>query len=418
MLKLRKKKREDKQVASQQLIKETNRTLIFNLINKYGPVSRADLAYTTGLSPTTVSSLTEELIENEIIIETGEGSSATSGRKPIMLEVNPAGGYIASIELLTEGFIFHIYDLKCTPIISRKIDVNDYNNIGSEIVAAIEKELTALGINEEKLFGICLGVPGLIDIEKNLVATSTVVPMDENNNFYYRIKERYKDIQVLLGNESWFAAYAEKEFGPSKNIKNLVFIDINVGVGSGIILNDRIFTGSKGLAGEIGHMTIDINAPECKCGNKGCLEMMVSIPAIIEKVVSGMKQGKHTILKELAGNNPEKINIDAISKALYCEDMLVSGVIDNTAKILASGITNVINLLNPEEVVIGGEITKLGNVFLQKLKKHMKDIQLKPNKDSINLRFSSLKGNSVTLGGAKYTLDNIFEPKLLQGIGI
>ncbi|NSW89902.1 MAG: ROK family transcriptional regulator [Firmicutes bacterium] len=413
MLKLKKTKKEEKQAANQQLVKETNLTLIFNLINRYGPVSRADLANITGLSPTTVSSLAEELIKNDIIVETGEGATTTSGRKPIMLEVNPAGGYIASVEMVTEGFFFYLYDLKCNQVLGKKVEVTDYSTIGQEIVVTLEKNLQAANIDEVKLFGICLGVPGLIDTENNRVTTSTVIPIDESNDFYYYIKDRYNDIPILLGNESWFSAYAEKEFGSDSNVRNLIFIDINVGVGSGIILNGQIFTGSLGLAGEIGHITIDINAPGCKCGNRGCLETMVSIPSIFHNIVAGIKSGRDTIVKDVIGNNFNKINIDIVREAFSKKDKLVSEVIDDTAKKLAFGITNIINLLNPEEIVIGGEITKLGNEFLQKVKKYIDDIQLKPNKGRIQIRFSLLKGNTVTLGGAKYVLDNIFEPGVL-----
>ncbi|HHY23168.1 MAG TPA: winged helix-turn-helix transcriptional regulator, partial [Clostridiaceae bacterium] len=154
MLRLRKTRKEEKQAANQQLVKETNLTLIFNLINRYEPVSRAELAHITGLSPTTVSALAEELIENDIVVETGEGVTTTSGRKPIMLEVNPEGAYVASIEMIAEGFIFYLYNLKCNEVTGKKIEVSDYSTIGREIVHTLEKELISSNIDESKLFYI------------------------------------------------------------------------------------------------------------------------------------------------------------------------------------------------------------------------------------------------------------------------
>jgi len=417
MLKLKKARKEEKQAANQQLVKETNLTLIFNLINRYEPVSRADLAHITRLSPTTVSSLAEELIENDIVVETGEGVTTTSGRKPIMLEVNPGGAYVASIEMVAEGFIFYLYDLKCNEVTGKKVEVSDYSTIGREIVSTLQKNLTSSNIDENKLFGICLGVPGLIDMENNRVTTSTVVPIDDSNDFYYYIKNRYSDIPILLGNESWFSAYAEKEFGSDVNIQNLVFIDINIGVGAGIILNGQIFTGSRGLAGEIGHISIDMNGPRCKCGNRGCIETMVSIPAMLHSLMSGIMSGENTIAKEIIEKNNNKVTIETMREASLKNDRFVLGIIDDSAKRLAFGITNIINLLNPEVVVVGGEITKLGNIFLEKTKKYIEDIQLKPNKGKMEIKYSTLKGNTVTLGGAKYVLNNIFEPGvLLDGI--
>jgi len=415
MLKLRKDKKEEKQAANQQLVKETNQTLIFNLINKYGSVSRAELAHATGLSPTTVSSLAEELIKNDIIFETGEGTTTTSGRKPIMLEVNPAGGYIPCIEVTEWGFNFSLYNLKCDEVVEKKIEISEYSTIGYSIAHTIKNTLQELKIDENILFGICLGVPGLIDLVNNRVTTSTVIPIDENNDFYKCVKERFEEVPVFLGNESWFSAYAEKEFGTDTNVQNLIFIDINTGVGAGIILNGQIFTGVLGLAGEVGHMSIDMNGPICKCGNRGCLETMVSIPAIVENIASKIKSGKDSFLdkgvlqKLIKSNNA----INDIRLAFNNNDQAVKEIIEITAKRLAFGITNIVNFVNPEVVVIGGEITKLGVEFLEKIRFYMKGIQLKPNEGKIEIKYSTLKSNTVTLGGAKYVLDNILNPGVL-----
>lgn len=415
MLRLKKRKKEEKQAASQQLVKETNLTLIFNLINKHGSISRAELAHVTGLSPTTVSSLAEELIENDIIFETGEGTTTTSGRKPIMLEVNPDGGYIPSVEINERGYNFSLYNLKCDEVVEKRIKVLEYDTIGFSIAQTIKNTLDELKIPEQKLFGICLGVPGLIDLVNNRVTTSTVVPIDESNDFYTYIKDSFDDVPLLLGNESWFSAYAEKEFGTDTNVNNLVFIDINTGVGAGIIINGKIFTGSSGLAGEVGHMSIDMDGPLCKCGNRGCLETMISIPAILKSITAQIQSGKRSLLDEITLEDLKSNGgqIDYILKAYHTNDSVINDIIDITAKRLAFGITNIINFINPEVVVIGGEITKLGTEFLKKIGFYMKDIQLKSNKGKVDLKYSTLKGNTVTLGGAKYILDNILNPGML-----
>ncbi|NMB95188.1 MAG: ROK family protein [Clostridiaceae bacterium] len=416
MLKLKKGNKEEKQAANQQLVKETNLALIFNLISKYGPVSRAELAHITGLSPTTVSSLAEELINNDIIIETGEGTTTTSGRKPIMLEVNPNGAYIFSIEINERGYICSLYNLKCNEVIEKKVNIIEYDEIGSSIIRTMEETLHDLNIPEEKLYGICLGVPGLIDLDNNRVTTSTIVPIDESNDFYTCIKERFEGVLVFLGNVSWFSAYAEKEFGTDISINNLVFIDINTGVGSGIIINGKIFKGSLGLAGEVGHMSVDMNGPLCKCGNRGCLETMVSIPAIAQSIASKASYELSSVLgKNISGGLTKNSSlIDIIQEAYYNNNLIVREIVDITAKRLAFGITNIVNFINPEFIVIGGEITKLGTLFLEKIKFYMKDIQLKPNKGKIELKYSTLKGNTVTLGGAKYILDNILNSGMLS----
>ena len=134
-------------------------------------------------------------------------------------------------------------------------------------------------------------------------------------------------------------------------------------------------------------------------------------------LTNNIVSGRKTLVKEIIAKNHDRITVEIIREASLKKDELVLEILDDSARKLAFGMTNIINLLNPEVIVIGGEITKLGNVFLERIKKYIEDIQLKPNKDKIEIRYSSLKGNTVTLGGAKYVLDNIFEPGiLLDGI--
>jgi predicted NBD/HSP70 family sugar kinase len=389
--------KQQKHVASQQLIKESNLKLIFKLINQYQPVSRAELANKTGLSPTTVSSLTEELINNEFVIETGIGESATSGRKPIMLEINCSGGYVASFEMILGGFILSVYDLKCNEISDKYFIVTDYNSIGEQMIGAIESHIESGNIDETKLLGICIGVPGLIDIENKRVISSTVVPVDENNDFYSVIKKRFNNSLIYLGNQSCFYAYAENIFGVDKQVNNLIFMDINVGIGAGIILNGQIFTGSFGFAGEIGHMTIDANGPKCKCGNKGCLEAMASIPAIIQ------------IVKDKADNKYNEITIDLLVKEANSGDDLILQILNETSEKIAVALNNIINLFNPEMIVIGGDIIKFGDILLDEIKKRVLRKAFKNNLNNTKIIYSRLGKNAVTLGGARYVLDSFFK---------
>jgi len=405
---LRKKNKNENQTANLQLVKETNITLIFNLIYKHGPISRAELAQKTKLSPTTVSSLVEELLDGSMIIETGAGETTTSGRKPIMLEINPDGGYILSFEMLKDALLCEMYDLKCNDICSYKEKVDDYGIIGKIIIHEAEKLLKQNNISEEKLLGICIALPGLIDIENKRVTSSTVIPIDENNDFFSEIKQRFGNVPLFVENQSYLCAYAEKEFGIDEDIENLVFIDINVGIGAGIIIGGNVFKGSFGLAGEIGHITIDMNGPRCKCGNRGCLEIMASVPAIIQKIIFAIMSGRDTLVKKVIGNDYNRINIDIIKYAIENNDELVMEIMDETAMKLAFGINNVINLYNPQVIVIGGEIADAGSFFLEKLKHYLHSIELKPNIDRVKLKYSSLEKNAATLGGARYVLDNIF----------
>lgn len=399
-----------KQTANLQLVKETNLALIFNLIYKYRPVSRADLAKITRLSPTTVSSLVDELLHKKLVIETGFMETGKSGRKAVLVDINETGRYVVSVELVEDGFCCFFYNLLCKKTAGKKYLLKDLSNIGKDIVSAVEESLEDGNIPEESLIGINIGVPGLIDYGSGKVISSTVIAISGDNSFYDTVKQRFSSIPVILDNESSFCAYAEKEFGLGNSIKQLIYIDVNVGIGAGIILDGRIYRGAYGFAGEIGHMTIDMNGPKCKCGNRGCLEQLASIPAIIQKAVFAIMSGRETAIKSIIENDLNKINIGVIGSAAEMGDELALEVISENAARLASGINNVINMYNPQIVVIGGEITRLGKVFLDKLRNCLEDISLKPVPSRTEIVYSSLGDNPATLGGARYMLDNIFNP--------
>jgi Transcriptional regulator/sugar kinase len=183
-------------------------------------------------------------------------------------------------------------------------------------------------------------------------------------------------------------AYAEKESG--LNISNLISIDIGDGVGSGLVIGGKLFLGSSGMAGEFGHICVDIGGMQCGCGSRGCLESYISIPAIINKVskITGTA-ALEDILTELKKGNASVIKI-----------------IDETAEILSYGINNIINFIDPELIIIDGNIKIFGDYFLRPLIKYLS--QKKLLNRLVTVRYSEIEGNAVTLGGAKYAFDTIY----------
>ena len=388
--------------GSQQLIKETNIRRIFKLVSISDGISRAEIANRTGLSPTTVSTLAEELIFAGFIFEDGTGDIPTSGRKPIMLKVKPKGGCIIAADLQDNGYNLGLFDLNCCSISENFIVLPEYDNLGISMLEEISKAIKKNGFQKVQLLGICIGAPGIIDRKNNKIISSTILPIDIKNDFYSVIQESYPGIRLELINESSLSAYAEKEFGKiTGNIDNLIYVDIHTGIGAGIIINGRMYEGSGSLAGEIGHISVDINGPHCKCGSRGCLETLASIPALIADI-------EHD-----TGFPPEFPNAGSLDERFriiaeeYIDNGEFSDEIQRMARYIAYGINNAVNLLNPGVVVIGGKATELGEKFLWEVQKNMKTIGLDGNKDT-PIRLSGFKGNPVTAGGARHIFNIIF----------
>ncbi|SEO05182.1 ROK family protein [Paenibacillus sp. OV219] len=385
------------------LVKQSNLSLLFTLIQKYERISRAQLAEMTQLSPTTVSTLTDELLSKRLIRETGAGVSETRGRKPIMLEIRPDGGYVAAAEWMNDRFSLFLYDLQGNEVGGGESIIKDYTQIADLLSRRLDELVAEYGLSAAKLVGLCIGIPGLIDFEHQRVIQSTVLAIERDNNFYEQLQVRYGAMPIMLGNQSSFYAYAEQAYGAAKAYKDMIFIDSNVGIGAGFLLDGKIFTGSRGLGGEIGHMTIDRHGPRCKCGNRGCLELMAGLPAILNKLQFAILSGRATSLQPQLETNP----IPAIRSAFEQGDLLVVEVLDEMARDLAFGITNVVHLINPEAVMIGGRITQLGDAFLRLLQDAVAEKLPHIPPDKLAVRYSELQEDAVTRGASRYLLDQI-----------
>ncbi|MBR5542472.1 MAG: ROK family protein [Oscillospiraceae bacterium] len=352
---------------------------MFNYINENQPVSRASIAHATGLSPTTVSSLVDELIVESMVLETGVGKLSGSGRKPIMIEVNPSGGCVVGVEIKAGRVDFEVFNLEGRSLLYHERIISDYSNLGDIISCEVERLCNGFG----RLLGICIGVPGVID-RKTKRVLSTLIPIKPDNDFFSVLCKRFPDVKIKLGNESSYCAYIEKAES-KKGIRDLVYIDINVGIGAGIILDNRIFTGAFGNAGEFGHVSVDINGRACKCGNRGCLEAMAGTPAICEAA-----------------------GVTKISEIDTSDEKTLEKLHD-IGRYIAAGINNIVNMINPEMVILGGEIVKLGEPFLEMIRRELETIMFDVQSEKISVVYSSVDGNPVTKGAGRYLLDRIFE---------
>lgn len=382
--------------ANLQVVKSANLSLIFGLIHQKEPVSRANLAKLSGLSPTTVSALVDELIEEGMVAETGIANTTVTGRKPVMLAICPSGGYVMGIELDADGFSAGLYDLKGGLVRERTGKLHD----ADALIAALD-DMLGREIGVEKLLGICIGIPAVIDKAEMRVISSTLVSPEQCNQVFDAVRARFPTVRVQMGNESSFCAYSEKA-ALSRAVRSLVYVDINAGIGAGIILDNRIFTGAFGNAGELGHVSIDEHGPLCRCGNHGCLETLASVPALQARLKNGLTKDTETAYY-LAG-----VTLGAMAKALEDGEPATVEAVRETCRLLAVGINNVINILNPEAIVLGGAICQLGELFLTLLCEELRQISFAPNMKKISISASKVSGNAVTRGAARYLLDGIF----------
>lgn len=373
-------------VNSQQLIKENHLRLVFSLIHEVDGISRADIKKLTKLSATTISALVEELMEKRLIVESGTKSAERSGRKAISLSVNPSGGYFAVVAVSGHHFRLRLFDLFFEEIFSKKVRYDSSKQLSKELVDFLSQNVDISGYGD--LLGIAVGVPAIIDDNKNIVS-STVLTIMPNDNVYGALQAAFEGCEIAICNNSAFVAYAELEFGDTES-DSLISVDISDGVGAAAIIDGTPFQGSAGMACEFGHVSVDMNGKKCRCGSKGCLETIISIPAILEKA------------SEICKTN---VDIETLAEAVAKNEEL-TGYIDYVCSVLAFGINNLINMFDPGAVVICGDILTLGERFIAKLRSRLKDISL-PGRE-VSVTASTLGDNAEYKGGAKYIFDCLF----------
>lgn len=395
----------NKRNGSQQVMKETNFRRVFSLVEKHDGISRAEIASITGLSPTTVSSLAEEMVSLSLIFEAGPGELATSGRKPILLKVNPKGACIIAVDLQPGGFNVGCFDLTCRQIHEKFIESENYSELGKKLCESTEQIIVKCGYKIQDLLGLCIGAPGIIDKNKKQIISSTILPIDRSVEINSHLVEKFPDTTIEIMNESSLSAYAEKEFNEDlAGIENLLFIDVHEGIGAGIIIKGEIYEGADSLAGEFGHISIDVNGPLCKCGSRGCLEVMANIPALVKDVEASY--GEMLVDKNHADYD-KRFSIIAEG---YKNQGRFSDEVNRIAIYLAYGINSAVNLMNPGAVVIGGRIKIMGDKFLKKVKTEINRIGLYKDRE-LKILLSHYNGNPVTVGGARYIFNKVFEVK-------
>ena len=215
-----------------------------------------------------------------------------------------------------------------------------------------------------QLAGIGIACAGGIDSGRGLVVTpSPALPGWESLPLADMVRERLGTVTFLV-NDASAAALGEQRFGAGKGVKNLVLVTVGTGIGGGIITDGELYLGACGAAGEIGHMTVDADGPLCGCGNTGCLEMLASGSAVEREAVRRIRNGEHTSLAESMKGGIEEITARDVEAAAREGDAVALDIVDTAAGWLGIGIVNLVNIFNPEMVVIGGGMANWGDLLL------------------------------------------------------
>ena len=264
-----------------------------------------------------------------------------------------------------------------------------------------------ISVNKMKsqLLGIGIAAAGIIDSDKGKVIFSPNLPGWHNVPLRDVVEQNF-GISTYLGNDATLAALGEWCFGVKKKVANLIYITVSTGIGGGIIADGKLYTGSRGIAGEIGHMTIDVNGPRCNCGNIGCWETLASGTALAREAVKHITQGVPTSIIDLVDGDRSKIDAKVVFLAAKQGDELAKELISQLAYYFGVGLANLVNIFNPELILVGGGVAKMGDLLLQPAIKVVKEKAFATSANAVEIKPALLGDDSGVLGAVAFVLEH------------
>ncbi len=394
----------------------SNKEVILNVIKEHAPVSRTDVTRITGLSGASVTKFVNDLIKMGLVREDGWESSK-GGRRPVLLKLVPEANFAIGVDLGAANLRVVVVNLEAKIItkITKKTKADEgKEKVFKRMIAAIYEAINTSKIDKSKIKGIGIGISGIIYHKRGVCLFCPHIKGWENIPVKELVEEEF-GVEVSVDDSARTMALAEHWCGLAQKVENFIFVNVGIGVGSSIFINGQIYRGSRGTAGELGHTTIDENGPRCMCGNRGCLEIFVSGPAIIRRARELLEEGVVSLIRKMVDGNLTKITPEIIAEAARKGDKLAFNIMEKTGEYLGIGIANAVNLFNPELVIIGAGVSGAGDLFLDTLKRTVKARALHTASTSVEIKLSELGDTTAALGAAILILKTIFQPKASIG---
>jgi predicted NBD/HSP70 family sugar kinase len=385
--------------------KEVIRSECFDLAREVRIFSRPDISAQVGLSKATASAIAQEFLEAGLLREIGRGNS-TGGRRPMMLEFIPEARFAIGIvegrvawEGVRTNLDGEIVQRARVPL--RGNTLTDYLDVAVRLVEELGSSITPGSI-----LGVGIGGPGQIDTDTRSLKAAPNLGWMEDYPLGGMIEERL-GLPVFLVNAGRVGALGEYYRGAGQNTDCLVFVALGeLGLVAGIVLKGKLYSGASSLSGELGHVTV-AGEPLCYCGNRGCLERLVSGDAILAQAREKLRALPESPLSQRLGGALQRLTLPLVAESAKENEPVISEVMATVADTLAIGLGNLIDLLNPQVVVIGGPVGALfGEALVAPLRSATRRRALSPAFNAVRIEQAQLGMDAQLIGAATLVLQN------------
>ena len=375
-------------------LRQSNRLRVIETLYNQPGTSRAELARTTGLSRATVSMLVEELEEANIVEEHDAGEDIrprNTGRPPIPLSLVPSAAFAVGLDVGRQHIRVAVCDLSGRPVLDEWSPAEvDHAPMESLDLAydLVRSALDATGVEPDRLLGVGMGLAAPINTVTGELEAYGILPGWDGIRPAAEMEQRL-GVSVQLDNDANLGALGEKVFGVARGVDDLIYVRLSAGVGAGLILNGRPYHGARGVAGEIGHVSVVDDGLICRCGNRGCLETVASPVAVA--ALLGRSSGRHVSVAEL---------LDLVRLG----DRGAQRAVSDAGALVGRALAMLVNTLNPALIVVGGELAGAGAVLLDSIRSSIERNAVMPASGAVNVTAGTLGDRAEVLGAAALIL--------------
>lgn len=395
--------------GSRDLIRDLNHNLILTLLRYHAPTTQQALARLSGLSPATVSGIIANLSTAGWIEEIGLGAAVgkRGGRRPVLLRLNAGVGLIVGVKVMEDSIATVITDLDATVLHTgtaplgpqgMQREASDPEQVIVAMVEAIEAILMSSGVERQRIFGIGVGISGLVDAREGICRVSRIFPGQRNVPLGKRLSEQL-GFPIFIENDVRARTIAEHTFGAGQRFQHFVLVTIGRGIGAGIVVNGQIYRGAVDGAGELGHMCMDEDGPLCECGRRGCLEAMCSDPALVKRAMQ----------EQVVVNGKQALTVRDIVTAAERGDPLARRLFAEAGHLMGVGVANMVNLLSPECIFVVGEGTTAGAWVLEPLFETMRSRIFPGLTPELIVEVETITEQTWARGAACVVINNLFK---------